>query len=112
MLWFFLKDSSNGLLRISTKRYFTKQTLINAICFLTNKCFFTIGNFVFKQDSGMQNSNWFRNILSQSYICLNLSILKRVISLGSSRAYKYHRVSTFIDGLCAINDVNEILTSF
>ena len=57
MHWFFLKDLSIGLLRISTKRYFTKQTLINAMCFLANKCFFNIGNFVFKQDIGMPNSN-------------------------------------------------------
>ena len=35
------------------RRYFTKQTLVNAMSFLLNKCFFTIGNMVLKQDIGI-----------------------------------------------------------
>ena len=35
------------------ERYFTKQTLISAMCSHRNKCFFTIGNIVFKQDIGI-----------------------------------------------------------
>ena len=35
------------------RRYFTKQTIVKAMSFLINKCFFTIGNIVFKQDVGI-----------------------------------------------------------
>ena len=39
--------------------------------------------------------------------------IKKLISNGSSKAYKYHGISRFIDDdLCAINDDNEFLTSF
>ena len=34
-------------------RYFTRQALASAMSFLTNKCFFTIDNMVFKQDIGI-----------------------------------------------------------
>ena len=35
------------------RRYFTKQTIVKAMSFLINKCFFTIGNIVLKQDVGI-----------------------------------------------------------
>ena len=36
--------------------------------------------------------------------------MKQLMSNGPSKAYKYNRVSRFIDDLCAINDGNEFLT--
>ena len=38
------------------RRYFTKHTLGSAMSFLINKCFFAIGNMVFKQDIGIPMS--------------------------------------------------------
>ena len=37
---------------------------------------------------------------------------KKIIFNGSSKVYKYHGVSRFIDDLCTINDGNEFLTLF
>ena len=38
--------------------------------------------------------------------------IKQLVSNGSSKAYKYYGVSSFIDDICAIKDGNEFLTSF
>ena len=35
------------------RKYFTKQTLVNAMFFLINKCFFTISNMALKPDTGI-----------------------------------------------------------
>ena len=50
----FAKTTIYWTSRGSGRRYFTKQSLVNAMSFLTNKCFFSIGNMVFKQDIGIQ----------------------------------------------------------
>ena len=39
----FIYRTSKG----AERRYFIKQTLVNAMSFLINKCFFAIGNVVF-----------------------------------------------------------------
>ena len=38
------------------RRYFTRQTLIDAISFLITKCYFTTGRLVFKQEIGIRLS--------------------------------------------------------
>ena len=38
--------------------------------------------------------------------------VKNLISLGSTRAYKYHGTVRFLDNLCVVNDGNEFLKSF
>ena len=38
--------------------------------------------------------------------------IKKLISNESSNAYEYHRVSRFINELCAINNYNKFLTPF
>ena len=49
-------------------------------------------------------ANLFRYFLKSKYI-------KQLISNGSSKAYKDHGVSRFIDDFCAINDSNDFLKS-
>ena len=67
--------------------------------FLINKCFFIIGSLAFKQyigiPGGIDPALFWANLFKFKFI-------KQLISNGSSKTFKYHRVSTFIDGLCAI----------
>ena len=49
----FLKNSIYWTSMRAGRRYFTKQTIVKAMSFLINRCFFTIGNIVFKQDVGI-----------------------------------------------------------
>ena len=79
--------------------------------FLINKCFFSIGDMIFKQDIGIPMGidpapfwdNLFLYFFESNYI-------KQFISNGSSKAYKYHEFSRSIDNLCAINNSNKFLT--
>ena len=62
---------------VAEKRYFTKQTLINALFFLFYKCIFTIANFYFRCDGGKP-----RDINSTAFcvkLLLYLSQLKHCI---------------------------------
>ena len=43
----FSKTSIYSTFKGSGRRYFTKQTLVSAMSFLINKCFFNVGNIVF-----------------------------------------------------------------
>ena len=73
------------------------QTLVNAMPFLINKGFFTIGNMVFKQDIGIPMginpapfwANLFLSFFEFNYI-------KQIVSNGSSAACKYYGVSRLI----------------
>ena len=49
----FYKTSIYWTSKGAGRGYFTRQTLVNAMSFLINKCFFTIGNMIFKQDIGI-----------------------------------------------------------
>ena len=67
------------------RRYFTKQTLVNVMSFLINKCFFTIDYMAFKKDVGISVgidpaliwANLFLYFLKSKFI-------KQLISNGSS----------------------------
>ena len=48
----FSKTSICWTSKEARRRYFTKQTLVNAMSFLINNCIFTITNMIFKQNIG------------------------------------------------------------
>ena len=106
----FFKTSISWTPKRAGRRYFMKQTLANAMSFFENKCFFTIGNMVFKQDivipmgidPAPSRVNLFFYFFESKYI-------KQLISNGSCKVHKYG-VCRFINDLCAINDGNEFLT--
>ena len=50
----FFKRSIYRTSKGAGRRYLTKKAFDNAMSFLINKFFFTIGNMVFKQDIGIQ----------------------------------------------------------
>ena len=49
----FCKTSIHWISMRAGRKYFTKQTLVNAMFFLINKCFFAIGDMALKQDIGI-----------------------------------------------------------
>ena len=66
---------------------------------------------IFKQDTGIPIGTdpvpfWAKLF----FFGFKSKFINQLISSGSSKAYKYHRVSRFTDDLCAINDGNEFLT--
>ena len=78
-----------------------------------NKCFFTIGNLIFKQDIGIpmgfDPAPFWASLLL--YYC-EFKYIKQLISNESSKAYKYHGISRFISYICAVNNGSEFLTPF
>ena len=95
------------------KRFFTEKSLTEAVTFLIKRCYFTIGNLVYKQDIGIPMgidpapfwANLFLYFFESKYVQL-------LISKGSPKAYKFNGTSRFIDDLCAINDDDEFSKSF
>ena len=77
--------------------------------FAINKCFFSFGYMVFKQNISIDPAPFWVNLFLYFFEC---KYRKSLISNGSSKAHKHHGISRFIDYLCAINDDNEVLTSF
>ena len=94
------------------KRYFTQQTLIDTVSHLIKECYFTVGNQLFKQDigipMGIDPAPFWANLFLYFY---EEKFMKKLISSGSPRAYKYSGTSRFIDDLCAINDGNDFMAS-
>ena len=84
--------------------------LINAISFLINKHLFTVCNLVFKQDIGktmdFDPASFWTNLFPYFF---ESKYIKQFISLRSSKAYKYHRISRFINDLYDINDDKRFL---
>lgn len=97
------KDVSN--------HFFTKQGLKDHVSFLISKCFFTIGNLVFKQDigipMGIDPAPFWANLFLYFY---EKQFVQKLISEGSPRAYKYNNTGRFIDDLCTINNGEDFLT--
>ena len=95
------------------RRYFTKQTLVYTMSFLINKCFFAIGNMVFKQNvdilMGIDPAPFWASLFLYFF---ESKYIKQLISNGSSKAYKYHGIFRFTDDIFAMNDGNEFLSSF
>ena len=95
------------------KIFFTKTSLIEAVTFLIKQCYFTVGNLVLKQDigipMGIDPAPFWANLFLYFF---ESKFVQSLISLGSTRAYRFHSVGRFIDDLCAINDREEFLSSY
>ena len=95
------------------KRFFTHQTLKDTVSYLIQKCFFKIGNLVFKQDigipMGIDPAPFWANLFLYYY---ESNYIQSLVSAGSDKAFRYHGTSRFIDDLIAINDSNEFNNSF
>ena len=95
------------------KRSFTQRNLIEVVSFLIEKCYFTIGNLVFKQDigipMGIDPAPFWANLFLYHF---ESKYVQSLISAGSDRAYRFHATSRFIDDLIAINDHEEFYKSF
>ena len=96
-----------------SNRFFTQQTLKDTVSYLIQKCYFSIGNLVFKQDigipMGIDPAPFWANLFLYHY---ESKFVQSLISAGSDRAFKYHGVNRFIDDLIAINDNNDFNNSF
>ena len=94
-------------------RFFTQETLKDTVSYLIKRCYFTIGNLVFKQDigipMGIDPAPFWANLFLYFY---ESKFVQTLISAGSDRAFKYHGTNRFIDDLIAINDNNDFLHSF
>ena len=109
----FSKTSTCWISKEAGRRYFTKQTLVSAMSFLINNCFFTITNMTCKQNIGKTMCI----DLAPSWTSLFLyffesKFIKQLILNGSTKVCKYYGVSRFADDLSTVNDDNEFLTSF
>ena len=95
------------------KRFFTKQSLKEALAFLIEKCFFTVGNLVFKQDvgipMGIDPAPFWANLFLYFF---ESKFIKELISLSPKRAHLYNNTGRFIDDLCAINDGGDFKKAF
>ena len=98
----FSKTSFYWTSKGARKTCFTEETHVNDMFSLIYKCFMVIANFVFKQDIG----------IPMGIDPAPFSYIKQAILNESSKSYKYHWRSRFIDDLCATNDGNEFLTLF
>ena len=94
--------------------YFTRQTLIDAISILITKCYFTIGNQVFKQirdwDSYGQRPSF--TLKKSLFYFLESKCVPQLISKESTRAYKFLGTSRSIDDLCTIIHDGEFSSSY
>ena len=81
--------------------------------YLITKCYFTVGNQVYKQDigipMGIDPAPFWVYLFLHHY---EEKFVKKLVSSGSPRAYKYHGTSRFIDDLCAINDGDDFMASY
>ena len=94
-------------------RFFTKESLKLAVEHLITKCYFSVGNTVFRQDigipMGMDPAPFWANL--HLYSSEN-KFISKLRSQRSNRAFLYHGVMRFIDDLCAINDGGDFAESF
>ena len=71
-------------------RFFTEETLKETVSYLIQKCYFTIGNLVFKQDIGIpmwiDPAPFWANLFLYFY---ESEFVQSLISAGSDRAFRY-----------------------
>ena len=95
------------------KRFFTRESLKEAVEYLITKCYFSVGNCVFIQKigipMGIDPAPFWANLFLYKYECKHVSTLA---SLKDIRSFRYHSMMRFIDDLCAINDGGEFGNSF
>ena len=93
---------------IDCGRYFTRQSLVDVILFLSTKCYFTIGNLVFQEKIGISMgkvlvpywTNLFLYFFESKYV-------QQLIYKRPTQAYKFHGTPMFIKDLFKINDDGE-----
>lgn len=87
------------------RRFFTEQSLGNAVEFLIKNCFFVVGNLVFKQNigipMGIDPAPFWANLFLYDF---EHKFIKNLISTGSDLVFKFHSAKRFIDDLCSLND--------
>ena len=89
-------------------RYFKRQSLVDAILFLSTKCYFTTRNLVFKQKIGISMgtvsvsywTNLFLYFFQSKYV-------QQLIYKRLTQAYKFHGTPMFIKDFFKINDDGE-----
>ena len=94
--WVTQKSSSNT---------FTKESIIDAVAYLINNCYFRFGNKLFRQDIGIPMGSdpapFFANLFLYHY---ESSWLKGIKKTNNSVARKFGNVFRYIDDLLALND--------
>ena len=95
------------------KRFFAVTSLIQVVSFLIERCYFTVGNLVLKQDigipMGIDRAPFWASLFLYFF---ESKFVKSLVSLGSTRANHFHSVDRFIDDLCSNNDRDEFLKSY
>ena len=91
-----------------SKVYFTKESLKDAVAYLINNCYFTIGEKVLRQvigiPMGLDPAPFIANLYLQHYEAKWLKLLSKSDSI---RARKFGNIFRFQDDLNAINDGGE-----
>ena len=109
----FSKNSVYWTNKGKNNRYFSKNSLKDAIEHLISNCYFTVGNLIFNQiigiPMGIDPAPFWANLFLYYFENIHMQSL---ISSGSNRAYLYHATKRFIDDLIAINDKNEFLSTY
>jgi hypothetical protein len=95
------KKSSNGV-------FFSKAGLKQAVAFLIENCYFTVGNLVFQQSigipMGIDPAPFWANLFLYTY---EEQYISNTIPLDPAKARHFHSTKRFIDDLIAINDGGE-----
>jgi hypothetical protein len=107
------KSGANWVKAINNvKRYYTNETVKEAINFILENCHFKIGTGVFKQIIGIPMGSdpapFFANLFLFHYESIWMDKLKKV---EYNKALKYGKIFRFIDDLLTINDDNEFHNS-
>ena len=100
--------TSNGL----GKKYFTEKSLIEGIALLIENCYFTFGNKVLKHNIEISMGTDHAPLWISLFLYFFKSKhVQNLISKKSTRTYKYHATSQFIDVLFVLNDDDEFSKS-
>ena len=87
------------------RKYFTKDSIKNAVTFLITNCYFKLGNKFFRQDIGIPMGSdpapFFANLFLYHY---ESSWRKKIQKSNNTLARKFGNVFRYIDDLLALND--------
>ena len=101
-----------GLQKEKRNDFLLKLLSSKQFLFLIERCYFTVGNLVLKQDIGIPMGTDLAPFWANLFLYFFESkFVKSLVSLGSTRAYHFHSVDRFIDDLCSINDRDEFFKS-
>ena len=108
------KSGANFVKNQSTKKVcYTRESTKQAIAFIMENCFFTVGNRIYRQVIGIPMGSdpapFFANFFLAFYESKYIKSLK---SKDPGKARKYKNITRYIDDLIAPNDNNEFHNSF